>query len=118
MVRIVVFKITDVGSIPTLFVRIRKLIVNKKKRQVVYKNELQQIFLKFLYIWLIRNNNKNSDFQFAVSKLLFSAVDYKSYFSSVKNICLFSGRTRSIVRNYKISRIKFNEFMTLGKLPG
>jgi ribosomal protein S14 len=98
--------------------RIRKLIINNKKRQIVNKNELQQIFLKFFFVWLMLKKNIFLDLGTSINRLLFVNAKGKAYFSSVKNICLLSGRTKSVVRLYKISRIKFNEYMIFGRLPG
>lgn len=98
--------------------RIKKLVVNKNKRQVASKNELKQIFLKFFFTWLNIKKKIFLGIRAVVSKLLFLKSNNQAYFTAIKNICLISGRTKSVVRMYKISRIKFNEFMFFGKLPG
>jgi len=45
--------------------RIKKLIINNKKRKIVNKNELKQIFLKFFFIWL--TTQKKNIFRYSIS---------------------------------------------------
>ena len=98
--------------------KISKLILNKKNRKLVNKNELKFIFLKFFISWLSFFNQLYLILLPNLYKLLFKTQINKAYFSSIKNICLISGRTRSIISIYKISRIYFNHYMDFGKIPG
>ena len=98
--------------------RISKLIENKIKRKIVNKNELKTLFFKYLIVWLLKFKFLLNSFLALVYNKFYFLVFKKSYFTSVKNICLISGRTRSIIAMYKLSRIYFNSFVSLGYLPG
>ncbi len=98
--------------------KVSKLIINKKKRKLVNKNELKGIFLKFFISWLKFYNIIYVKILSKIYKLLFKPQKNKAYFTAVKNICLISGRTRSVVSLYKVSRICFNQQADMGYLPG
>lgn len=98
--------------------RVSKLIENRIKRRIVNKNELRFLFFKFLIIWLLKLKFSFNFFMGLVYKKFYFLAKKKSYFTSVKNICLISGRTRSIMGMYKLSRIYFNSFVNLGYIPG
>jgi small subunit ribosomal protein S14 len=38
--------------------------------------------------------------------------------SKVRNICIITGRTRAVIQEYKLSRIKFKQNAESGKIPG
>ena len=98
--------------------KVSKLIKNKNKRKLVNENELKYIFLKFFISWLKFYNGTYTKILSKLYKLIFDPQKNKAYFTSIKNICLVSGRTRSVISMYKMSRICFNQQMDIGYLPG
>lgn len=38
--------------------------------------------------------------------------------SKVRNICILTGRTRALIQDYKVSRLKFKELAEIGYIPG
>lgn len=98
--------------------RISKLIENKIKRKIVNKNELKMVFFKYLIIWLLKLKFSLNFFMGLVYNQFYILAIKKSYFTSVKNICLISGRTKSVIVMYKLSRIYFNNFVSLGYISG
>lgn len=98
--------------------RILKLIRNKKKRQLINKNELKHIFLNFFLLWFLQNTKLLQYLINKINEIIYFMSLNQGFFTSVRNICLLSGRTRSVMSLYKLSRIKFNELMNFGYLPG
>lgn len=38
--------------------------------------------------------------------------------SKIRNICVLTGRTRALIQDYKLSRLKFKELAEIGYIPG
>jgi ribosomal protein S14 len=102
---------------------------DKKKRKNCSKNEIIRLFTKSLflenynykYIDFFENKNKKPNFiLFLKFRGLFKNVSLNRSFShiQIKNRCNLTGRARSIIRYYKISRICFRELASYGKLIG
>jgi ribosomal protein S14 len=69
------------------------------KRRLLFKQtEIIQKVLKFIYVYC---SIKSLKFLFNKN---FSLVSYKT---QIKNYCIISGRSRSIVRKFRVSRIFF-----------
>jgi small subunit ribosomal protein S14 len=89
---------------------------DKHTRNNFLASEKNRIYSKLLF--------SNSSFNPKSKWLLFLKLTNKSYFGSrasisrIKNYCLLSGRSRSIYRRFKISRILLREKASCGDLPG
>lgn len=84
---------------------------DKKQRGLFYRIEKKKKILTALL--------KN---KFIVTKVRIEAKRIRSilkgYRSIIKNYCLFSGRARSVIRNYNISRMFFKKFVNFGYIKG
>jgi small subunit ribosomal protein S14 len=89
-----------------------KLINDKNKRRLFLKKELFHRLLKLLLLFENKSNIKQI-IMYSYFKL--SRIKYKS---QIKNYCVVSGRSRSIYRNFKVSRILVRELSSLGLFFG
>ncbi len=84
---------------------------DKKKRIEFLYLEKKRKLLKLL----IKN-------KFLLNKIRFTAknleMQKKGYCSIIKNYCIFSGRARSVIRVYNISRMFFKKLASFGYLKG
>lgn len=53
---------------------------------------------------------------FSVKKKNFLPI--MPFLPKIRNRCLLSGRSRSVFYRFRVSRIKFRDFVLLGMLPG
>jgi ribosomal protein S14 len=98
-----------------------KIIKDKKFRNSFYNIELKYLQLKYLQLNYIQKILHNK-----LSKKTFSTLQY--WFSSRKRVncskvkivrrCIITGRSRSSLRQFKISRIYLRESLSLGRMPG
>jgi small subunit ribosomal protein S14 len=70
-----------------------------KARELIKNTEISQKFMKFLFIYI-----KPREFKILLN-FIFNLN--RSYKTKIKNFCVISGRSRSIVRKFKVSRIVF-----------
>lgn len=86
---------------------------DKRKRQVFlnsfYKINLLKKELKDRYL------SKEDRYK---KQILLQSLLKKSSNLSLTNRCLSSGRGRAVLRNFKLSRIKIREKVSLGKING
>ena len=86
---------------------------DKKKRKLFLKNLKKRSRLK------LKLKDKNLDFkdrletQFKINKLPKNSSKVR-----LKNRCVISGRSHSVLRIFKISRIKIRELIAMGLIPG
>jgi len=89
---------------------------NKKdnERRLQYKKEE---YIKNIYKMLRRNETLDKEIRnYYNDKLINSSKD--SSICRIKNRCIETGRSRGIISDFKISRIKFREYMKLGLITG
>ena len=82
-------------------------------RILVRRDEIFRVLLKAVFV--------NEELNYNVRQLCMlelSRLPKNSSKVRVKNRCLLSGRSRSISRKFKLSRIKFKELALNGELPG
>ena len=83
------------------------------KRNLVYNNELK----KLQYKYMIKNQSINKEIRSEyINKL--NKLNRNSSKIRVKNRCILTGRARSVYKLFRVSRIKFRELASQGKIPG
>lgn len=90
-------------------------IKDKKRRQAFLKQEKKYKTLKFLVQKIELDNMTRLLLMQKLAKL-----SKKSNFSrtKIKNRCSITFRGRSIIRTFKLSRIRLRELLSLGLVPG
>lgn len=87
-----------------------KILRDKRNRIQFKKKESLAIVLKLLF----RITSLS-----LIEKLKFICLKSNSfYYTLLKNHCVLTGRSHSINRRFKLSRIKFKEFASVGLLLG
>ena len=86
---------------------------NIKQRYIYQNNEKQRLILKSISHNLILENQTRWKIQKKMLKL-----PTLSSITRIKNICIVTGRSRSIYRFLKISRIQLKKYISKGMLPG
>jgi len=85
------------------------------KRTFIFKEEKKKLLIKFiLYIIKINKKLKNKIFY----KSFISNNNNNYYKSQIKNRCIFTARSRSVLSNYKLSRLTFRLLASNGLLNG
>lgn len=79
--------------------KFNKLKQDSKKRKLYRKFELFQKIFKLLFLY-----SHDNLFKLVIFKEKFFKNLYKT---KIKNYCIISGRSRSVLKKYKISRITF-----------
>lgn len=86
---------------------------DKKKRKNYYKNEKKRVCLKSL------SSNRNlPDFLRWKSSFALSAFSKTVSPLRIKNRCILTGRSRSILSSYRLSRLAFQRLAKEGKIVG
>ena len=86
---------------------------DKNKRELVQKYELERT----LYKSIIKNRNLDSNTRYEyVLKL--NKLPRNSSKVRIMNRCIRSGRSKAVLRNFKISRIEIRELVAKGLLQG
>jgi small subunit ribosomal protein S14 len=88
----------------------RKIMINKQIRFRVKKYELKKKVLKFIFLQKNYNYLKNLYY--------FQNFNENSSISLIKNICIQTGRSRGVLRFFKLSRLKVKELGNLALIPG
>lgn len=92
----------------------KKKIKKNIKQRYLFKNfEKKRLILKIIS----KNCNFNKKIRFKIKQKWF-LFNNNSSITRIKNICILTGRTRSIYRFLKISRIKLRDLASKGLLPG
>ena len=86
---------------------------NINQRYLFKKSEKQRLTLKIISKNL--NLKKNIRFKLKERWLTFENI---TSITRIKNICVLTGRSRSIYRFLKLSRIQFRKLASQGLLPG
>nr|YP_010191904.1 ribosomal protein S14 [Dictyostelium intermedium]DAZ85366.1 TPA_asm: ribosomal protein S14 [Dictyostelium intermedium] len=85
-----------------------------KERREIYKNTEK---MKNMYKMLRRNELLDQETRnYFNMKLIGSPKD--SSISRIKNRCIETGRSRGIISAYRISRLRFREYMKMGLISG
>lgn len=96
-----------------------KLSRNKeiKLRRKINFLELEQRKFKFLFINSLNSVTEDNKKKFLLS--YFSKI-LKTNSSKVRTVrrCILTNRARVAYRNFKISRVKLKEYLSLGLIPG
>ena len=86
---------------------------DKKRRKLVKKFEKKRLKLK---LQIRKNYNQGLDISFLNLEL--SKLPKNSCKVRIRNRCIITGRSNSIYRSFKISRIKIKEFSSKGLISG
>lgn len=84
-----------------------------QQRYSFKKNEKKRLVLKTI----INNLRIKKNLRWKAQQLNLSNTNINSK-CRIKNICIFTNRTRGIYRLFKISRIKLKEYISNGLIPG
>ena len=91
----------------------RKINLDNIKRNLFKKYEFKRTFLKTCASNLYINNSIR---WFLLTKL--NNIPRNSSITRIRNRCVLTGRSRAIIRKFKISRLMFKELAGNGKLSG
>lgn len=90
----------------------------KKKKNIKQRYLFKNLEKKRLILKIISKNCKFSkNIRFKTKKKWF-LFNNNSSITRIKNICILTGRARSIYRIFKISRIKLRDLVSKKLLPG
>lgn len=94
------------------------LKINKKNellRLTLHKNMYLKLILKVLPLFLKTKNN------LPIGKFvqnLHPQLFVQNHYTKVRSICLLTGRSRSVYRSFKMSRLKLREYASQGYFTG
>lgn len=93
--------------------------MQKKIKKNIKQRYLFNIFEKkrLIYKIIIKNLNLKKDIRWKAQQKWFF-FDRNTSLTRIKNICVLTGRTRSVYRFFKISRIQLRKLASEGFLPG
>ena len=108
MVKYMLCKHAVIGSNPIGSMMFRKIFLNQQKRQSFFNFEKEQLINKILskQIFIINNESKE------LKDIYHRGVKR----TQIKNICYLSGRTRGVLRSFRLSRITFRTLASKGLL--
>jgi ribosomal protein S14 len=87
--------------------------LDKRKRQLYKKYELKRLICKTFLL------NKNLPDELRKKRLQeLSNLSRNSSITRIRNHCILTGRTKGILRKFKLSRISFRELASEGSLMG
>jgi small subunit ribosomal protein S14 len=86
---------------------------DKKKRELYLKNEIKRLNYKSLFNDLSLEKEDRYYNMLALNKIVRNSSRVR-----IKNRCILTGRTHSIYKLFKLSRIKFRELASQGVLMG
>nr|YP_010507962.1 ribosomal protein S14 [Phytophthora humicola]UXG56309.1 ribosomal protein S14 [Phytophthora humicola] len=91
----------------------KKIKKNIKQRYLFQKFEINRLTLKILS----KNLNIEKDLRWKLQQKWFF-FHQNSSITRIKNLCVLTGRSKSIYRLFKISRIQLRNLASKGYLPG
>nr|YP_010395025.1 ribosomal protein S14 [Phytopythium vexans]YP_010395067.1 ribosomal protein S14 [Phytopythium vexans]DAZ89462.1 TPA_asm: ribosomal protein S14 [Phytopythium vexans]DAZ89504.1 TPA_asm: ribosomal protein S14 [Phytopythium vexans] len=92
----------------------QKKIKKNIKQRYLFKNlEKKRLILKIIS----KNLNIQKDLRYKIQQKWFF-FNQNSSITRIKNICILTGRSKSIYRLFKISRIQLRKLTSEGFLPG
>jgi ribosomal protein S14 len=83
-------------------------------RRKLYKNS--EIFQRVIKVILLDVNQ--TKFKCMLKQLIVQTLKKNSYKTQIKNFCIFSGRSRSIYKQFKVSRINILKLSCCGYFFG
>ena len=86
-----------------------------KLRQKLYKNEIQNQVFKTIKPMLVKFKSKK--LRNYLQNLTNKSSKYSS-FTRTRTICILTGRSRSVYRFFRMSRIKIREYANAGYFTG
>lgn len=93
----------------------RKIEKNKNFRVLTNKFEMKKKALQFMNLTFL---NKYQENNYLINLHYLQFFGRRSSVSSIKNICVETGRYRGVLSFYKLSRLKLKEFGSMALLPG
>jgi len=98
---------------------ILKKIQDNKKRSLFLKLEYSKNIYKIIKINFLNNlkHSKNKKYYYKLLLKLQKKISKISK-TQLKNRCILSNRSRSVLKPYSLSRIKMRELLLFGLLPG
>lgn len=99
---------------------LKKIVLEKKKRNNVVHKEIGLLFPKiFLYLLLFKKNSGRG-VSILILRCLFymSLVKQRESLFNLKNYCFLSGRSRGVNKHFGLSRLKIRENFKRGYLYG
>lgn len=95
------------------------LLQDKKNKLTYFKYEKIKLFIKFYLTFFIKNSNQNDLINFIHFYEKFIKIfPKKSSISKSNNRCRVSGRCRSTLNNFRLSRIQTKHLIENGDCPG
>ena len=92
----------------------QKKIKKNIKQRVLFKNLEKK---RLIYKIILKNLNLKKELRCKAQQKLFF-FNQNSSITRIKNICTITGRSKSIYRLFKISRIQLRKLASKGYLPG
>lgn len=92
---------------------LNKKQIDNKRRQLYRLNELNNKILKVLAY-----NTTLPIFSRWKYKLKLTKLNKNSYSSKIHNFCIITGRSKSVFKNFKLSRITFRKKASFNKIIG
>ena len=116
---------------------LQKNQLDYQKRNLFIKNELKRNLYKALlislekkknFILILSKKNNNFDIELINSNIYFQLKFYllkkikklpnNSFKTKILNRCIWTGRSKSILKKFKFSRIIFKKYASNGEIPG
>jgi small subunit ribosomal protein S14 len=93
---------------------------NKWKKDNLFRNKYASFEKKrIVVLYLLKTPIISPPIKIKLAKQLFERFNKKQYsYIRARNRCLITGRSRSILRLFKLSRLSFKKQASLGLLPG
>ena len=86
---------------------------DKKRRELYKKYEMRKFVLKSL---LCNENLKSYEKDFV--RYLLQKFPRNSSIVRIKNRCILTGRSRGVIRKFRLSRIMLKKYSLMGWIPG
>lgn len=91
--------------------------IDKKRRFLFYNNELNILTLKYLMNNPVMKANKNFNNKIMLNKNFLQFLK-KNSVNKIVNYCIITGRSRGVLKKYKMSRLAFKEKASKGWISG
>ncbi len=88
-----------------------KIVIDKKRRQLLCKKEQKIRLWKSLSVNEYLSSHVRSMGRFELSKIGMNS-------SKINNYCIVTGRSRGVLRDFKVSRMIFKELANSGFIQG
>jgi ribosomal protein S14 len=88
---------------------------NEKLRQQIVQKEMTQILYQIVSRLLFRSKT------YHISRYILDVqhhVLFASAFTKMRSVCILTGRSRSVYKSFRLSRIKLREYANIGYFTG